>query len=237
MLAVKAVRLHYFPKFLPPPMSQSTISSAASTQPKSIFTEDKAPQKPAGRTLGSLLGRVPTTVKKAGTTRKLVGGALLALGVAYLVTRQKSKPSPEAATLDELLYFVNDRIAGYERAVAESHDAELRGYYKQLVSQSQQFATDLNTYLTQEGGERETNTTLKGKLYRAWMDAQALVTERDEKTILGANIYGEEWALKAYQEALADQTLTGAMRQAVERQYALSQKTYDRLKKLAEKQA
>jgi len=218
-------------------MSQSTISSAASAQATSKFPKTTTSSTPVPRTQGGVLGDVPTKTKKTGTTRTLIGGALLALGVAYLATRQKRKPSPEAATLDELLYFVNDRIAGYERAVAESHDAELRGYYKQLVSQSQQFATDLNTYLTREGGERETSTTLKGKLYRAWMDAKALVTERDEKAILGANIYGEEWALKAYQEALADQTLTGVMRQAVERQYALSQKTYDRLKKLEENQA
>jgi len=59
--------------------------------------------------------------------------------------------------------------------------------------------------------------------------------EISKQGFLGANIFGEEWALKAYQEALADQTLTGAMRQAVERQYALSQKTYDRLTKLQEK--
>jgi len=215
-------------------MSKSKIPSAAAVQTPTVASQTK----PAGGTVGDLLSKVPATVKKSSTTQKVVGGALLALGVAFLATRsKKAKPSPEAATLDELLYFVNDRIEGYQRAVAESQDAELRGYYKQLVSQSQQFATDLNTYLTREGGEREESTTLKGKLYRAWMDAKALVTERDEKTILGSNIYGEEWALKAYQEALADQTLTGAMRQAVERQYALSQKTYDRLKKLEENQA
>jgi len=218
-------------------MSQSTQSAAATTQAENNYRKTAPSPKPATGIQGSVLGQLPTQAKKPGTARKLVGGALLALGVAYLATRQKRKPSPEAATLDELLYFVNDRIEGYQRAVAESHDTELRGYYKQLVSQSQQFATNLNTYLTQEGGERETSTTLKGKLYRAWMDAKALVTERDEKTILGSNIYGEEWALKAYQEALADQTLTGAMRQAVERQYALSQKTYDRLQKLEENQA
>jgi uncharacterized protein (TIGR02284 family) len=219
-------------------MSQSTISSAASAQAGSASSNPAASSKPATRTQGGVLSNAPAKAKKSGTTRKLVGGALLALGVAYLATRSKSaKASPEAATLDELLYFVNDRIEGYQRAVAESHDAELRGYYKQLVSQSQQFATDLNTYLTQEGGERETSTTLKGKLHRAWMDAKATVTGHDEKSILGSNIYGEEWALKAYKEALADQTLTGAMRQAVERQYALSQKTYDRLKKLEENQA
>ena len=218
-------------------MSQSTSTATAPTQAENNYRKTAPSPKPATGTQGGVLGQLSTKAKGKGTTLKLVGGALLALGVAYLATRPKRTPSPEAATLDELLYFVNDRIAGYERAVAESHDTELRGYYKQLVSQSQQFATDLNTYLTQEGGERETSTTLKGKLYRAWMDAQAAVTGRNEKTILGANIFGEEWALKAYKEALADQTLTGAMRQAVERQYALSQKTYDRLQKLVEKQA
>jgi uncharacterized protein (TIGR02284 family) len=170
--------------------------------------------------------------------QKVVGGALLALGVAYLVRGAKSSAaSDQAATLDELLYFVNDRIKGYQRAVEESEDAQLRGYYKQLVSQSQQFATDLNTHLTREGGEREESTTLKGKVYRAFMEAQAAVTGHSEKSLLAFNIHGETWALKAYKEALADQTLTGPIRQSVERQYQLSQQTYERLKKLEEKQA
>lgn len=192
------------------------------------------------------LGEMPAFPKergsqKNGLTQKIVGGALLALGVAYLATRQKqAQPTAPAATLAELLYFVNDRIAGYQRAVADSHEAELRGYYQQLVSQSQQFAADLNTCLTQESGQHQTSTTPKGKIYRAWLAAQAALAAlaaRDEKTILGANIFGEEWALKAYQKALADHTLPSTARPAVERQYALSQKTHERLQKLAEKPA
>jgi uncharacterized protein (TIGR02284 family) len=218
-------------------MSQPTTYPDAPAQTDTTASQPQPAAKPNG-SLGGMLSKVPATVKNASTAQKLVGGALLALGVTLLARRQKKNaPSPQAATLDELLYFVNDRIEGYQRAVAESEDTQLRGYYKQLTSQSQQFATDLNTYLTREGGEREDATTLKGKLYRAWMDAKAAVTGRDEQTILGSNIYGEEWALKAYKEALADQTLTGPLRQAVARQYALSQKTYAQLKRLAEKQA
>lgn len=194
------------------------------------------------------LGQVPTTLKNTGTktassfnklstAQKVVGGTLLALGATYLVRRGKAnKTSEQAATLQELLHFVNDRIEGYQRAVDESEDQQLRGYYKQLVSQSQQFATDLNRFLTQAGGGRENATTLKGKIYRAWMDTKAAVTGRDEQAILGSNIYGEEWALKAYEDALNSQALRGAMRQAVERQYNLSQATYRRLKSLANNQ-
>ena len=97
---------------------------------------------------------------------------------------------------------------------------------------SQQFATDLNSYLTQAGGGRENATTLKGKIYRAWMDTKAAVTGRDEKSILGSNIYGEEWAIKAYQDALDSDSLSGSLRQAVERQYAQSKKTYQELKRM-----
>ncbi|TGE08292.1 ferritin-like domain-containing protein [Hymenobacter fodinae] len=177
---------------------------------------------------------------RLSTTQKLVGGALLAVGAIYLSRRgsggKASQGSSQAATLNELLYFVNDRIEGYQRAVDESTDPELSGYYKQLVSQSQQFANELNQALRQQGGEQQSSTTLKGKLYRNWMDVKAAITGTDEKAILGSNVYGEEWAIKAYEDALGDNTLTGSIRQAVERQYSTSKKTYDRLKKLEAKQ-
>lgn len=176
---------------------------------------------------------------RLSTTQKLLGGALLFFGARYLMRKNSSAAghAPEAAaTLHELLHFVNDRVEGYQRAVDESQDNELKGYYKQLVSQSQQFASRLNDYLRQQNGERETGTTLKGKLYRKWMDTKAALTGADEEAILSANVYGEEWALKAYQDALDDHTLTGVMRLEVERQYAQSQKTYDKLKRLQAKQ-
>jgi uncharacterized protein (TIGR02284 family) len=173
------------------------------------------------------------------TTQKVLGGALLVLGVGSLLRGGKAGKRAEGQSADalhELLYFVNDRIEGYQRAVDESQDPQLSGYYKQLVSQSQQFANELNGYLREQGGDRQTSTTVKGKLYRSWMDAKAAVTGSDENAILGSNIHGEEWALKAYKEALADQSIRGAIRQEVERQYEQSQKTYKELQKLQEKQ-
>ncbi|HEX8507279.1 MAG TPA: PA2169 family four-helix-bundle protein [Hymenobacter sp.] len=215
-------------------MSQSTTSP---TPTAGLL--GKAQQWLRQGSMSDMLGKVPSSIKGLSTTQKVVGGTVLALGVGYLATRKSGKSatssSDAASTIQELLYFVNDRIEGYKRAVAESKDPELRGYYKQLVSQSQQFSTDLNTFLTREGGEREESTTFKGKFYRAWMDAKAAITGADEKAILGSNVYGEEWAIKAYQDALKDQTLTGAVRQAVQRQYFLSQKTYKHLKNLAAK--
>ena len=195
-----------------------------------------------------LLAQVPASVKEAGdkavgafknltTTQKVVGGALLAAGLAYLVApKKKGKAKRKSAALDQLLLFVNDRIEGYKRAVDETKDGDLRAYYQQLVSQSRQFAGELNQYLTREGGSRETGTTLKGKLYRKLMDAQAAITGRDEKAILIANLYGERWAIKAYKKTLRRKALKGDVREAVSKQFAQSKKTYKKLKELVAKQ-
>jgi uncharacterized protein (TIGR02284 family) len=214
----------------------------AATKANELYDEAAAKSK-------ELLGNVPGTIKDASdktvgafknltTTQKVVGGALLAAGLALLIApKKKGKAKRAAKALDQLLLFVNDRIEGYKRAVAETKDSQLKSYYQQLVGQSQQFASTLNGYLTKKGGERETGTTLKGKLYRKLMDAQAVVTARDEKSILAANIYGERWAIKAYKKTLRRKALKGEILEAVKKQFAQSKQTYERLKQLAAQQS
>jgi uncharacterized protein (TIGR02284 family) len=173
--------------------------------------------------------------RQMSTTQKVLGGTALAAGAFFLLRRTgggSKRRNNTGDTLHELLLFVNDRIEGYERAVSESKDQSLRSYYQQLVSQSQQFARTLNGYLRVQDSSEETGTTIKGKFYRAWMEAKAAVTGYSEEAILGSNIYGEEWALKAYQEALADSSLTGSLRREVQRQYDQSNQTYRKLQQL-----
>ena len=170
------------------------------------------------------------------TTQKIVGGTLLAVGGWFLLrpgkaSRRRTASNP-ASTLHELLLFVNDRIEGYRRAASESQDADLRNYYEELAQQSKEFSQHLNGYLRVQDSAEETGTTLKGKLYRGWMEAKAAVTGYSETAVLGSNVYGEEWALKAYQEALQDRRVAGSLRREVQRQYDKSQQTYRKLQQL-----
>jgi uncharacterized protein (TIGR02284 family) len=213
----------------------------AATKANELYDEAAAKSKvlldSAPDSLKNASGKAVGAYNKLTTTQKVIGGALLAAGLALLIApKKKGKEKRAAKALDELLLFVNDRIEGYKRAVAESKDTQLKSYYQQLVGQSQQFANTLNGYLTQKGGKRETGTTLKGKLYRKLMDATATVTGRDEKAILAANIHGETWALKAYKKTLRRKALKGAIREAVQQQYSKSLQTYKRLKELATEQ-
>ena len=137
-----------------------------------------------------------------------------------------------ADTLNELALFVNDRIEGYKTAAHETKDPQNKSYYQELVQQSEQFVREINGFALAAGGDTESSTTLKGKFYRGFMDAKALVTSRDEKSILNSNLYGEEWAIKAYTEALASPDLAGPARQAVERQHKAAQQTLRKLEQL-----
>jgi uncharacterized protein (TIGR02284 family) len=193
---------------------------------------DKAPDS-----LKEVSDKAANAYNKLTTTQKIVGGVLLAAGLAVLIApKKKGKAKRAQKALDTLLLYVNDRIEGYKRAVAETKDAQLKSYYQKLVGQSQQFSSTLNEYLTKKGGKRETGTTLKGKLYRKLMDAQAVVTDRDEKAILAANVHGEMWAIRAYKKALRRKALKGEIREAIEKQFDQSKQTYERLKQLASQQ-
>jgi uncharacterized protein (TIGR02284 family) len=135
-------------------------------------------------------------------------------------------------TLQELTEFVNDRKVGYERALKESKNPEFQAYYRKLSSQSTDFANELNSYIRSYGGDPERDTTIKGKFFRQWMDVKAAFTGSDENAIIGSNIYGEEWALKAYDDALQSGTLPPEIRQAIDKQKAASLKTYNDLKNM-----
>jgi uncharacterized protein (TIGR02284 family) len=132
--------------------------------------------------------------------------------------------------LRELTEFVNDGKEGYEKAAEESENSQYEALYRELAVQRANFAQELNRLISQYGGKTE--TTLKGKLYRQWMDVKAAIAGRDEDAIIDSNIYGEEWALKAYNDALEDTTLPAEVRQVIERQRGESQDAYAQLNQL-----
>ncbi|MBC7922871.1 MAG: PA2169 family four-helix-bundle protein [Ferruginibacter sp.] len=134
--------------------------------------------------------------------------------------------------LQELTEFVNDGKEGYEKAAKETKDAQNEAYYRSISLQRTNFAQELNQLIRTYGGEAETDTTLKGKVYRQWMDLKATFTGRDEGAILDSNIYGEEWAQKAYNDALENTNLPPDVRQVVEAQRKTSQEVYAQLNQM-----
>jgi len=108
--------------------------------------------------------------------------------------------------LNDLIRINRDRIAGYEKAVEnlEEGDAVLRTLFYQLSDESQKLKEELASEVRSLGGEPAEDSTMSGKIYRAWMEVKDTFTGEDAKSALEACEYGEDAAQKAYAEAIED---------------------------------
>ena len=140
--------------------------------------------------------------------------------------------------LNDLIQINNDRIEGYEKAAAEtkSEDSDLRSLFNNMASESRQYVNELTRHVTRTDDEPATGTTLKGKIYRAWMDVKATFTGKDRKSILASCEFGEDAAQRAYGQALDEDDLDSEIRQLVTSQKQQLRASHDRIKAMRDAQ-
>jgi uncharacterized protein (TIGR02284 family) len=141
--------------------------------------------------------------------------------------------------LNDLIRINNDRIEGYERAAKETDpaDADLRAVFSSMESESRNYVSELTRYVAQSGTEPANDTTVSGKIYRAWMDVKATFTGKDRKAILASCEFGEDAAQKAYETALkTDAELPTEIRQLIMDQKGSLKKSHDQIKRMRDAQ-
>lgn len=139
-----------------------------------------------------------------------------------------------AEVLNDLIQINNDRIEGYEKALAETDkaDADLKGIFTKMISQSRENLGQLNSYVTKLGETPATGTTLSGKVYRVWMDVKSAFNSKERESALELSERGEDAAQKAYKEALAsDANMSTEARQLITSQQASLKTSHDLIKK------
>lgn len=144
-----------------------------------------------------------------------------------------------AEVLNDLIEINNDRIRGYEKAIEETKpgDADLRALFVTMASESRSYANDLRRYVTVAGEDPAEGTTMRGKIYRAWMDVKATFTGKDRKAILASCEYGEDAAQRAYEDALAsDAEMSADVRQLITEQKSSLKRSHDKIKALRDAQ-
>jgi uncharacterized protein (TIGR02284 family) len=141
--------------------------------------------------------------------------------------------------LNDLVQINHDRVRGYEKAADEtnSDDADLRALFTDFANESRQYAAELSELVKNLGGEPATDSTQRGKIYRAWMDMKAVVTGSNRKAILGSCEYGEDAAQRQYERALEDsEDLPAEIRQVVQKQKDKLRQGHDRVKAMRDSQ-
>jgi uncharacterized protein (TIGR02284 family) len=137
-----------------------------------------------------------------------------------------------AEVLNDLLRINNDRIQGYEKAIEEARDLDLKTFFATMADESRRYAQEL-TGLVRTYGENPDSgeTTASGKIYRVWMDVKATFTGKDREAILNSCEYGEDAAHAAYRDALATNGLSVEAREVILRQQSSLRNSHDMVKK------
>lgn len=134
--------------------------------------------------------------------------------------------------LNSLVVINNDRIQGYETAIDETNEQDLKVLFGQFIQTSMDCKSELVSSITKLGGIPEEGTRIDGKIYRIWMDLKALVTAKDRKAILNSCEYGEDVAVNSYKKALEDSNLAAEDFALVTAQYAKIKADHDTVRNL-----
>jgi len=136
--------------------------------------------------------------------------------------------------LNSLVEINNDRIEGYETAVNETEDQDLKSLFSELKATSLHCRSELSTEVRNLGGTPTEGTRNDGKLYRIWMDIKSALTGKDRKAILNSCEYGEDKAVEAYQDVMTNRTdvLSADQQGIVSMQYTKIKEGHDRVRAL-----
>ncbi len=148
----------------------------------------------------------------------------------------KEKIEKIISQLNDLVEINNDRIQGYERAIAETDDEDLTYLFTNMAAHSRAYKNDLSREVLSLGGAPTDGTKNSGKLFRAWMDIKAALTGKNRKEILASCEFGEGAALDTYKTVLADEdeVLTKDLSKLILLQKQEIQLDHDRVKALKE---
>jgi uncharacterized protein (TIGR02284 family) len=134
--------------------------------------------------------------------------------------------------LNSLITINNDRIAGYETALDEAKDEDLRTLFTQYMQNSKTCKNELVAEVQKLGGKPDDGTRADGKIYRAWMDFKSMLSGKDRKAILSSCEYGEDVAVNSYEKALKDKNLSATYIPLVTAQYNKIKMDHDRVRHL-----
>lgn len=135
--------------------------------------------------------------------------------------------------LNDLIEINNDRVAGFEKAIADIKDENIdlkeifQGYAEQSRKNGQELAA-----LVGNAGEVETGTSVSGTLHRAWIDVKSIFGGSDRASILSEAERGEDAIKKAYQDALSSSELPAEAAAVVSSQASSINAAHDQIKAL-----
>ena len=136
--------------------------------------------------------------------------------------------------LNSILEINNDRIEGYNTALKETEDTDLKAQFLEFIQTSNNCREELITEITRMGGTPIEGTKTTGKLFRLWMEFKATLTGNDRKAILNSCEFGEDAAVETYQTVLEDHSndISAEQQTLIRKQLAMILANHNKVKEL-----
>ncbi|MGQ0593863.1 MAG: PA2169 family four-helix-bundle protein [Gammaproteobacteria bacterium] len=122
------------------------------------------------------------------------------------------------STLNGIIETCKDGEEGFRACAEKVPNAELRDVLMERSEHCAKSAQELQSEVRRLGGDPETHGSVLGALHRRWLDVKTAITGKEEVAVLAECERGEDMAVVAYKDALA-QDLPSDVRKLIERQY------------------
>jgi uncharacterized protein (TIGR02284 family) len=160
-------------------------------------------------------------------------GTILDLVVVYQKKNNMATTENATSILNDLIEINNDRVAGFEKAIADIKDEniDLKELFQGYAAQSRKNGQELAA-LVGSAEDVETGNSVSGTLHRAWIDVKSIFGGSDRAGILSEAERGEDAIKKAYQDALSSGELPAEAVSTVNNQASEIQAAHDQIKAL-----
>jgi uncharacterized protein (TIGR02284 family) len=121
-------------------------------------------------------------------------------------------------TLNDLIETSKDGEEGFRTCADAVNDPQLKAFFEQKAERCRIGAGQLQQKVRELGGDPERNGTISGAAHRFWLDIRARIGGKDEHAVLDECERGEDFAKRAYEEALQED-LPADVRTLIGKQY------------------
>ncbi|WP_266205619.1 ferritin-like domain-containing protein [Pontibacter kalidii] len=135
------------------------------------------------------------------------------------------------STVHHLIERCKDGAKGYKTASEDVEDQDLKDLFRKYAVQRDSMITELQDQLHQMGHTDDESSSIEGTIHRAWIDLKSALSSKDRVRVLEECERGEDYAVKAYEEAL-DKNLPAQLKQIIEQQYRDVKHAHDHIRTL-----
>jgi uncharacterized protein (TIGR02284 family) len=134
--------------------------------------------------------------------------------------------------LNTLIRAGRDAEQGFLAAADSVPEPELVQLFADYAVQRARFVSELQERVRTMRGDPEQAGSIGGEVHRAWLGLRAALDSNEVHAILSECERGEDMAVRAYRDALAERDIDQQTRAIIQRQYEFVQAAHDRVRQL-----